>query len=73
MKLSKNTVQRATVFVISLSVATLCPVVSRKFGQTVTFSYSKLSISSTITVAAKMFQAALEFVECASPAARLNR
>ena len=72
VKLRKNTVWRATVFVISLSVAMLCPVVSRKFGQTVTFSHSKLSISSTITVAAKMFQAALEFVKCAPSAARLN-
>ena len=36
------------VFAISPSVGTLCPVVSRKFGKTVIFSHSTLSILSTI-------------------------
>ena len=33
---------------ISPFVAVLCPIVSRKFGKTASFSHSKLSISSTI-------------------------
>ena len=36
------------VFAIPPSVATLRPVVSRKFGKTVSFSHSKLSILSII-------------------------
>ena len=52
VKLRKNTVQRATrssfCDVISPSVATLRPVVSKKFCRTIIFSHSKLSILSTI-------------------------
>ena len=66
VKLRKNTMHAKGdskhFFAISPSVATLRPVVSRKFGNTVIFSHSKLSIRVPFTVAAKTFGAALEFI-----------
>ena len=47
------------VFAISPSVATLRPVVSRKFGKTVSFPFL---FRVPFTVAAKTFRAALEFI-----------
>ena len=64
VKLRKNTLQRATrsSFSILPSTAALHPVVSRKFGNRVSFSHSKLSISNTIYRRGKTFRAALEFI-----------
>ena len=65
VKVLKNAVQRATCtfFVIFLFVATLCPVISRKFVKTQHFFViHKFPFHVQLTVAVKMFQSTLEFI-----------